>query len=137
MSFESDQGGPGRRRKHHCRRCGRLVCNDASVLGPPQDQDELEAALRQVRKTRRLTLRSDPHSTIQGGVSSDEEDPEPIAAAATRDTEQPTEGGVFGIRWREVDTAGAKAQWEELQLSRLRRCITCAQIDGGSQSVPS
>ena len=107
------------------------------MLGPPQDQDELEAALRQVRKTRRLTLRSDPHSsTFQGGANSDEEDPEHIAAAA-RGTEQPTEGGVFGIRWREVDTAGAKAQWEELQLSRLRRCTTCARIDGGSQSVPS
>jgi hypothetical protein len=35
-------------RKHHCRRCGRLICNEASVMGAPTDPNELEDALRQV-----------------------------------------------------------------------------------------
>lgn len=38
-------------RKHHCRRCGRLISNEASVMGAPTDPNELEDALRQVTPT--------------------------------------------------------------------------------------
>lgn len=113
-------------RKHHCRRCGRLICNDASILGPPQSQQEREDALRQIRKTRatRLTLHTGPEFSA---VSSDEEDYE-AAVALGSDTQ---EAGLLNSAIGSAERLAAPLEEKlvGLKLARLRRCTECVEID--------
>jgi hypothetical protein len=116
-------------RKHHCRRCGRLICNDASVLGPPQSQQEREDALRQIRKTRatRLTLQTNPEFRA---VSSEEEDYEAEIAVETQGSESEAAGLLdSAIDSAERLAAPLEEKLVNLKLGRLRRCIECVEID--------
>lgn len=121
-------------RRHHCRRCGRLICNDASVLGAPKSEHERENALRQIRRSRtmRLTLQTNPELS---SVSSDEEDQTTqMASESAVEFEPQSEPELSGL----LDSAKGSAErltapLEEtivqVKLARLRRCIDCVAID--------
>ena len=118
-------------RKHHCRRCGRLICNDASVLGPPQSQQEREDAVHQIRKTRalRLTLQTDPHFSA---MSSDEDDLAELALES--DEHSQPEHEPPGLLHNAIDSAERLAapleeKLVDLKLARLRRCTECVKND--------
>ena len=124
-------------RKHHCRRCGRLICNAASVLGPPRDQQELEDAMRQIRKTKasRLTIRTDSQFSEASALSSDEEaapetGPEPEPEPEPAPSVQP---GLLDVTMVPADqlTAPLEEKLADVKLARLRRCTDCAKFDSG------
>eukprot|EP01048_Picozoa_sp_COSAG05_P010856 COSAG05_NODE_982_length_6301_cov_14.971300_4_plen_196_part_00 len=49
------------RRRHHCRRCGLVLCNNCSRHGPPTDRVEKQAALREMRRSKLRKIGSATH----------------------------------------------------------------------------
>ena len=52
-------------RRHHCRRCGVIICGGCSERGAPRDSQECSDALAEMRRstTRRISVCLLPHAT--------------------------------------------------------------------------